>query len=54
MDWLGFVLQGVFTGIGTAVGMRIYDKHLNDRLDEIERKIGVANERNSKEAEQSL
>lgn len=45
MDWLGFVLQGVFTGIGTAVGMRIYDKHLNDRLDEIERKIGVANGR---------
>lgn len=52
MDWLGFVLQGVCTGIGTAVGMRIYDKHLNERLDAIEKNLGVKNgKRESEKAE---
>jgi hypothetical protein len=32
-DYIGFIVQGLFTGIGTATGLWTYEKYIKPKLD---------------------
>jgi hypothetical protein len=32
-DYMAFIVQGLFTGIGTATGLWVYDKYVKPKLE---------------------
>lgn len=40
VDLLGYVLQGLFTGIGAGIAMWLMERHGRKKLDSLNEKIG--------------
>ena len=39
VDYIGYILQGLFTGIGAAIGLYIHERYLKPRLEKAHENI---------------